>query len=474
MIYEYTSNYLALNFGTTNLSMIDSKQLWENTLIDIELNLSKANFNTWFKDTYIIKQEDGLIYLGVPNQFVKDWLSQKFHKFILKTLRGFVDSVRGVEYIIVKNGEKKQKKEGGQIIQQQTIRGATHELPLEEFYINKSDNLNPRYIFDTFIVGPFNELAHAASQAVIKKPGIAYNPLFLYGDTGHGKTHLAQAVGNHLKKVNPARKIYYITSERFTVGLVTAIQNNKVTDFKEKYRQYDVLIMDDIQFLSKKEKTQEELFHLFNALYDNNKQIIFTSDQHPNYIPDLENRLKSRFSAGMIVDIPAPDHESRIAILKTKANHHNFMISDEIIGYLASTIQGNIRDLEGVLNTIICQAQLQDKPLDLLEVQNLIKNNTKPKKSISMKEVVRKISEFYDVEESSIYEKTRRKEIVKPRQLIMYILREDFGVSYPSIGQKIGGRDHTTVIHSCEKIRRNLKTDSVLEQEINQIRTILK
>ena len=453
------------------LAMLDNKQLWENTLVNIELSISKANFSTWFKNTYITKQEDGVIMVAVPNQFVKDWVSQKYHKFILKTLRGFSDTVRGVDYIIVKDQRKQKKKEEVFVHGLKTV---NHELPLEEFYINKNDNLNPRYVFENFVVGSFNELAHAAAQAVIKKPGIVYNPLFLYGDTGLGKTHLAQAVGNHIKKINPDRKVFYLTSERFTVDLVNSIQNNKVNDFKEKYRQYDVLLMDDIQFLSKKEKTQEELFHLFNALYDNNKQIIFTSDQHPTYISDIENRLKSRFSAGMIVDISAPDHESRIAILKAKALNNNFLISDEIVDFLATIIQGNIRDLEGALNTIICQSQIQDKPLTLPEVENLIKNSTKPKKSISSREVVKKISEFYDVEENSIYEKTRRKEIVKPRQLIMYILREDFGVSYPSIGQKLGGRDHTTVIHSCEKIRRDLKVDRALEQELSQIRTILK
>ena len=409
--------------------------------------------------------------VAVPNQFVKDWVSKKYHKFILKTLRGFSDTVRGVDYIIVKDQRKQKKKEE---VFTRGLKTVNHELPLEEFYINKNDNLNPRYVFENFVVGSFNELAHAAAQAIIKKPGIVYNPLFLYGDTGLGKTHLAQAVGNHIKKINPDRKVFYLTSERFTVDLVNSIQNNKVNDFKEKYRQYDVLLIDDIQFLSKKENTQEELFHLFNALYDNNKQIIFTSDQHPTYISDIENRLKSRFSAGMIVDISAPDHESRIAILKAKALNNNFLISDEIVDFLATIIQGNIRDLEGALNTIICQSQIQDKPLTLPEVENLIKNSTKPKKYISSREVVKKISEFYDVEENSIYEKTRRKEIVKPRQLIMYILREDFGVSYPSIGQKLGGRDHTTVIHSCEKIRRDLKVDRVLEQELSQIRTILK
>jgi len=452
--------------------MLDNKQLWENTLVDIELNISRANFSTWFKDTYIIKQESGVISLGVPNQFVKDWMVQKYHRFILKTLRGFSDGVRGLEYNIIKDRGNGVKKELGMGAVKKPA--PTYELPLKDFYINKNDNLNPRYTFDNFVVGPFNELAHAASQAVIKKPGIAYNPLFLYSPTGHGKTHLAQAVGNQLKKMNPSRKVFYLTSEKFTVDYVNAVQEARVNVFKEKYRQYDVFIMDDIQFLSKKEKTQEELFHLFNALYDNNKQIILTSDKHPNYIPDLESRLKSRFGAGMIVDIPAPDHDSRVAILKSKALHNNFLLSDKIVDFLASTIQGNIRDLEGALNTIICQSQLQDATLTLPEIESLIKNNTRTKKLVSAKEVVRKVAEFYDITEKNIYEKTRRKEVVKPRQLIMYILREDFGISYPSIGQKLGGRDHTTVIHSCEKIRRNLKSDSVLEQEINQIRMILK
>ena len=252
-----------------------------------------------------------------------------------------------------------------------------------------------------------------------------------------------------------------------------AVQTTKVNSFKEKYRQYDVLIMDDIQFLSNKEKTQEELFHLFNALYDNNKQIIFSSDRHPNYIPNLEERLKSRFAAGMIVDIPQPEYESRIAILKSKTKHSNFLLSDDVIEFLAVNIQGNIRDLEGALNSIICQSQLKGKVLTIQEIKNLIKNNAKPKKSISAKDVIKKVADFYNIKENSIYEKTRRKEVVKLLQVIMYILREDFSISYPAIGEKLGGRDHTTVIHSCEKVRNELKVDNTLSQELSQIRTLI-
>jgi chromosomal replication initiator protein len=411
---------------------MDTKKLWENALAEIELTVSKANFNMWFKDTRIVRFEDGLVYLSVPNVFVKDWLHNKFHKFIMKCLRNNAD-VRGIEYLVSKDDGKRPDHEPNRHIPV----NSTSELPLNDFYINKEDNLNPRYTFENFVVGPFNELAYAASQAVIKKPGITYNPLFIYGDTGRGKTHLIQAIGNHLKATT-SKKIFYVTSEKFSVDYINSLQNNKINNFKEKYRKYDVLVMDDIQFFSNKEKSQEELFHLFNNLYDDNKQIIFSSDKHPNYIPNLEERLKSRFGAGMIVDVPHPDQESRAAILRAKAKMQNFDLSDDIIEYLASTIDGNIRELEGALNSVIIHSQLKGRELNVTEIKNLIKDNTRPKKAVSVKDVIKTIADFYNIEEASIYEKTRRKEVVRPRQLIMYILREEFDVSYPSIGQKLG------------------------------------
>ena len=448
------------------MAIMDSKKLWESALTEVELNVSKANFTMWFKDTYIVRVEDGVVFLSVPNVFVKDWLVNKFHKFILKCLRNLAD-IRNLEYVVSKDDSKKREGEPQKAIPI----NPTSELPLHDYYINKDDNLNPRYTFDSFVVGPFNELAHAASQAIIKKPGITYNPLFIYGDTGRGKTHLIQAIGNYLKSAT-SKKIYYVTSEKYAIDYINSIQNNKVNNFKEKYRKYDVLIMDDIQFFSNKDKTQEELFHLFNNLYDDNKQIIFSSDKHPNYIQNLEERLKSRFGAGMIVDIPHPDLESRAAILRAKARMQNFEISPEVVEYLASTIDGNIRELEGVLNSVIMQSQLKGKEINLTEIKNLIKNNAKPKKAVSVKDVIKTIADFYNIEEASIYEKTRRKEVVRPRQLIMYVLREEFDVSYPSIGQKLGGRDHTTVIHSCEKIKNELKTNHILAQELKQIRSM--
>lgn len=450
-----------------NVTMYDNKQLWENALVEIELNISKANFSTWFKNTHIVKLEEGVVHLGVPNAFAKEWLYNKYHKFILKALRDISTHIRGLEYTICKN-----EPDGSQKQEHQLYQPINSELPLSELYINKEDGLNPKYTFDSFIIGAFNELAHAAAQAIIKKPGLVYNPLFIYGGTGLGKTHLIQAIGNYVKKIDKNKKVHYTTSEKFSMDYINSLQQNKINTFKEKYRKYDILIMDDIQFLSNKEKTQEELFHVFNSLYDNNKQIIFSSDKHPAYIPEIEERLKSRFSAGMIVDVSEPEYESRLAILKAKTQIQNYAIPDESIQYLATEINGNIRELEGILNSIIMQSQLKKRFLNINEMRNVLKNNTKPKKSISTKDVIKLVSNFYSINEDSIYEKTRRKEVVKPRQIVMYILREDFHVSYPSIGNEMGGRDHTTVIHSCEKIRNDLKNNNLLVQEIEQIRAM--
>ncbi len=444
--------------------MMDNKKLWDSVLVEMELNLSKPNFNTWFKDTSIIKQEDGAVYLGVPNTFVQDWLGSKFHNAILKAIRTLSPNIQSLHYVISKENPK------DKIVVEKTPQ-INKELPMTDIYINKDDNLNPRYTFESFIVGPFNEFAHAASQAIIKKPGIVYNPLFIYGGTGHGKTHLIQAIGNYVKNTSN-RKVFYTTSEKFGQEYINALQLNKPNFFKEKYRKYDVLIMDDIQFFSGKMKIQEELFHLFNHLYDNNKQIIFSSDKHPGLIQDLEDRLKSRFSAGMIVDIPAPDNESRAAIIRMKSSSLPYPLNKEIVDYLAYSVIGNIRELEGIINTITCQMQLKNREINLSEVKGLVKNNTKPKKLVSTKEVIKTVAEFYNIEEHLIYDKTRKKEIIKPRQIIMYILREDFNISYPAIGEKLGGRDHTTVMHSCEKIKNDIKIDELLTQEINQLRSI--
>jgi len=449
---------------------MNTKELWENCLSEIELGISKANFTTWFKNTSIVKEDTGTIYVGVPNEFVKDWLYHKFHKLILKTLISHEDNVRGVEYIIHKSEQNVKPIENKVIEQTPNI---NKELPLD-LNINKDDNLNPKYNFNSFVVGPFNELAYAVAQAIITNPGQNYNPFFIYGGTGLGKTHMIQAIGNTIKVKYPHKKIYYVSLERFAIDYINSIQNKNPNSFKEKYRKYDVIIMDDIQFISGKDKTQEELFHLFNTLYESNKQIIFSSDKHPNFIQGLEDRLQSRFASGMTVQIVEPDYESRVAIIKAKFESTNIIIDPEVTAYLASALEGNIRELEGSLNTVVCQSQLKNKSLSLNEVKTLIKNNIKPKKTVAIKDIVRMIASHYGITEEVIYEKTRRSEIVRARQVAMFILREDFNISYPLIGQKLGGRDHTTVIHSHLKIKEDLKTDPSLLQEIEKIRILFK
>ena len=442
-------------------------ELWEQVLTQVELSISSANFNTWFSNSFIVKiGEDGVVYVGVPSQFFKDWYLKKFHTLLLKIVRDVSYEFRNIEYLIVKDERRKIVKEV------KNTRGAM-ELPLDEFYINKSDNLNPRYTFDTFVIGSFNNLAYSAAQAALERPGITYNPLFIYGDTGRGKTHLIQAIGNQYKKLYPGRKVFYLTSEKFVVDYTDSVQAGTANKFKDKYRHYDLLIMDDVQFLSKKERSEEELFHLFNALHDTNKQIVFSSDRSPVAIPDIAERLKGRLASGMTVDIGEPDPESRMAIVRKKAASHGVMLSDEVIEYVATTMSGSIRELEGMVNSIVCHAQVKGLAPDIAEVRQSLRSFTRPQKNISVKNVVDKVAEFYGIDEESIYEKTRRREVVRPRQVIMYILREDFSISYPTIGAKLGGRDHTTVIHSCEKIKREVVVDSDLSKEIQSIRTLL-
>lgn len=453
---------------------MDTKELWNHCLVEIEGEVSKANFSTWFKNTSLVKEDAGTVYVGVPNEFVKDWLSNKFHKLIMRVLRNAWEHTRSVEYLVVKNDPKQQKTET--VTHLKPDFAMNPELPLKDLYINKDDNLNPRYTFDSFIVGPFNELAYAATQAAVARPGKQYNPLFIYGASGLGKTHLIQSVGNAIKEKYPEKKVFYITQEKFTVDFINSVQANRGAGnaFKEKYRKYDAIIIDDVQLVGKAEKTQEELFHLFNSFYENGKQIVFSSDKHPNFIPGLEDRMRSRFAQGMIVDITEPEYESRLAILKSKVQDLGINLPDEIAEYIASSIIGNVRELEGCLNAIVLQSQMKGRFPTLLETKNLLKNSIKQKKTASVQEVVKMISEFYSIDKDAILEKTRRKEIVKVRQVIMYILREDFNMSYPLIGQKLGDKDHTTVIHSCLKVKNDMKNDMLVAQEIDQIRALFK
>ncbi len=453
--------------NSTNHFYMSNRELWQNALVQIELGTSEASFRTWFKNTDIVGRDAGTVQIAVPSKIVKEWLMEKHHKLILKALRSLDTSVRTAEYVVHRSIPTQERKPARAEPQENV------SIDLNSLYIDKRDNLNPRYTFETFVVGPFNELAHAAAKVVVERPGLAYNPLFIYGSTGHGKTHLIQAVGNYFKKQHANKKILYVTSERFAVDYINAVRAGRANNFKDQYRSYDVLIMDDVQFIANTEKTQEELFHLFNALHDSNKQIVFSSDKHPAMLPGFEERLKGRFSAGMIAEIPEPDVESRLQIIKAKIEQHGFSLPDDIIQYIAENVRGNIRELEGILNMIVCKSQLKGKGVTQTDVRALIKHNVRPSRGVSVEEVVRRIASYYEIPEKSIYEKTRKKEVVKPRQIIMYVLREEFNASYPSIGEKLGGRDHTTVIHSCEKIKEEIKSNTSLEQELDHIRSLI-
>lgn len=455
---------LLLRMATISMS---NRELWQNALVQIELGTSETSFRTWFRNTDIVNREGGSVHVAVPSKIVKEWLMEKHHKLIMRALRSLDDTIRTVEYTVHRSAHAPERSRPKETSSENA------SLDLQSLYIDKRDNLNPRYTFDTFVVGPFNELAHAAARAVLDRPGLTYNPLFIYGSTGRGKTHLIQAIGNHFKKAHANKKVLYVTSERFSVDYINAVRAGHANNFKDQYRQYDVLIMDDVQFIANTEKTQEELFHLFNAMRDNNKQIVFSSDKHPAFLPGLEERLKGRFASGMIAEIPEPDVESRISIIRHKLESHGFSIPDDIVQYIAESVRGNIREIEGVLNMIVCKSQLKGRGVTQADVRALIKHNVKPSRGVSVDEVVRRVAQYYEVAEKSIYEKTRKKEVVRPRQVIMYMLREEFGVSYPSIGEKLGGRDHTTVIHSCEKIKEEMKDNTSLEQELDHIRSLI-
>ena len=345
------------------------------------------------------------------------------------------------------------------------------QLTLADFRISKSTNLNPRYSLDNFVVGPFNELAHAASVAVIKNPGQVYNPLFIYGGVGLGKTHLLQAVGNAVSSEMPNKKIRYVSSERFTSSVVAAIRNRTMEQLRSLYREIDVLIMDDVQFFAGKEKTQEELFHTFNALYERGKQIIFSSDRPPKAIPALEERLRSRFEGGMIADVGVPDFETRLAILKTKARELGVSPSEETLGYVASHIQRNVRELEGALNRILAFQRLNGKEPSFIEARTLLRTVILSHgRQANPQKIIRAVAEFYDIKEKELITASRKKEVVKPRQIAMYLLREELKSSYPFIGKRFGGKDHTTAMYACSKVTQELLASEFLVDEMSLIR----
>ncbi len=449
-----------------------NEELWQAALGEIELSISKANFVTWFKNTAILSNKQGRVVIGVPNGFAKEWLENKYRVFVVNALRSFHPELKEIAcaiHIPQKEGQPVEKRVDA-------IQTANYTGP-EPFMARNSNNMaqtslvcniNPRYLFENFIIGENNELARAACYAVSQNLGRAYNPLFIYGGVGLGKTHLLQSIGNEIIRNDPQKKVIYTTLERFANELVDSIKNQTVSQFKAEYFRADLLIIDDVQFLQGKEKTQNEFFHIFNALYQLNKQVVLSSDRPPKAIQTLEERLRSRFEGGMIADIGKPDLETRMAILKAKSAEKRFPLDEDVVRFIAENIKNNIRELEGALNRIIAICEFNKKSPTLKLAQSALSEiiSSGRKKGIQVRHIIEAVSEFYNINSKSLVDKGRKKEMVRARQVAMYLMRSELNTSYPGIGEQFGGRDHTTALHSFEKISRELEEDERLKEEL--------
>jgi chromosomal replication initiator protein len=452
---------------------MDTTQLWNAALAEIEVSISKAQFGTWFKRTGIISiEKNGVVFIRVANGFAKEWLENKFHLIIIRALGNLGYPVKEVRCKIEEIASESIKPQGidgisapGSSSKPSSISSKTTP-PISNQW---QSNLNPRYTFGDFIVGEHNELAHAACLAVCEHLGEAYNPLFLYGGVGLGKTHLLQSVGNRVLEQCSDKRVLYTTSERFMQALISSIQNRSVEAFKEKHLAIDLLIIDDVQFLSGKEKTQNEFFHIFNTLYQQNKQIVISSDRPPKAIATLEDRLRSRFEGGMIADVSRPDMETRLAILERKVRQRGMLFSEEVLRYIAENFHRNIRELEGAVNRLHAVSQFRQLPsITLNDAQSILKDSISggKKKTVGQQDILTSITEFYGVSLDDLKKKGRKKEIASARQIAMYFLREKLHMPYTGIGRLFGGRDHTTAIHAHEKIQSLLKTDEKTRKDI--------
>lgn len=441
-----------------------NEEIWQPILAQIQLKVSPAIFATWFKSTYIISMENGEATIAVPNILAKEWLEQKYRKQTIGFLRESDETVREVFFRVVKGLPVKQEKPrlAGNAV-------SSGQLGFDELKFNKDTNLNPKYDFSCFIVGLHNELAHAAAKAAAENPGETYNPLFIYGGVGLGKTHLLQAIGNEVISRFKNKKVRYIPMEKLTSEIITAIRGGTIETLRAKYLDTSVFIVDDIQFISGKERTQDEFFYIFNTLYNKNLQIVLSSDRAPKAIPEISNRLRSRFEGGMIADVSLPDFETRVAILKTKCQQLNISFTDEILSLIASAVQSNIRELEGALTKLAALAKFKNVA-PTVEVCQSILSSINPKRVISAKKIIQGAVDFYDIKEKEILSDSRKKEIVRPRQVIMYLLREEMKSSFPFIGRKMGDKDHTTVMHAYKKIANELKESETFQEEINLLK----
>jgi chromosomal replication initiator protein len=466
---------------------MDTRQVWRAALGELQVALSPANFETWLRDTTLVDVDDNRFRIAVPNGFAKDWLETRYRPLISQTLARIVGYSTVVEFVTapatvaVAGGADGATDPGRDAAGSDGVQGpprAPQAVRLEPTRVGGEGGttfLNPRYTFANFIVGSANRLAHAASLSVAERPGHAYNPLFLYGGVGLGKTHLMHAIGNQVIAKFPRKRVVYATSEKFTNEFITSIQQGKIDEFRARYRRIDLLLIDDIQFIADKERTQEEFFHTFNAIHEDGKQIVLSSDRPPKQIITLEERLRSRFEWGLIADLTAPDLETRIAILRAKAEEGAVPITSDVMEFIARKVVSNIRELEGALNRIIAYASMGAMPITIELAQAVLSNvlyNPK-KRQITPERITKAVSDYYGVPIDALQGQKRDKAIVVPRQIAMFLMREETDVSLLRIGAELGGRDHSTVLHACDKITRESSVNDELRREIAAVRELI-
>jgi chromosomal replication initiator protein len=451
--------------------MVNAESIWQAALGELQLQMTKATFDTWVKQTHVIAHEDGAFIVGVQNGYAKDWLENRLLSVIKRTLTGIVG--HSVEIRFVVQPHNTPKEEPVEVLRpMERLEEHYDDAPTTPYSNSFPDRshveFNPDYTFEKFVVGASNRLAHAASLAVAENPARAYNPLFLYGGVGLGKTHLLQAIGHHAR--SRGLHVLYVSSETFTNDLINSIRTKATDAFRDCYRNTDILLVDDIQFIAGKERTQEEFFHTFNALHSAGKQILISSDRPPQSILTLEERLASRFQWGLIADIQPPDLETRLAILRLKAENHGIQIEDEVMYMIARQMQNNIRELEGALNRVIAQATLTHEPITSELARRTLSSLVEHRPQVTVSDIIETVSHFYGIRETDLTGSSRKREFAVPRQIAMYLAREETGSSLPEIGSALGGRDHSTVLHGTHKISREIDEKSSLRRDLAAIR----